>query len=356
VAGQLATRLAKQADISWFAAAPAGELAPAGVTLSPMKSWNGLERRFGLPVPIASPVSLLALSRTARRSDIVWVHDLIYLSNLVAALSAIAARKPLVVTVHVGAIPYRSRVVRRIMAVTIALTGRWILTRAAAVAFVSERVEGEFRVRWRLRRARLIANGVDFETFKPLAARDRMTVRRELGIGDGRVVLFVGRFVERKGLGLLRKLATAMPEVSWLFAGHGPLDPGTWNLPNVHVERSRSGATLADVYRAADLLVLPSMGEGFPLVVSEALASGLPALVDPSTIAGCPEVAEVADSEPVTGVDAAGRWSRRIGAILDDEAGRAAMASKRVAFARNHWDWDRAAADYASLFVEVRSR
>jgi glycosyltransferase involved in cell wall biosynthesis len=146
-----------------------------------------------------------------------------------------------------------------------------------------------------------------------------------------------------------------MPEVEWLFAGYGPVDPGSWNLPNVHVERGRSGAKLAELYGAADLLALPSLGEGFPLVVSEALAAGLPALVDPSTIAGCPEVASVADGESVLGPDALSRWAVRIGRILDDETGRAAMVPQRVEFARSHWDWGRAAAAYAQLFTDVRA-
>ena len=354
VAGQLAARLAGRADITWFAAGPTGGLEHPGLNLRPMRCWNGLERRLGLPVPIPSPRSLAAVVRAARASDLVWVHDLIYLANLVAALTAIAAHTPLVVTVHVGAIPYRNIAVRKIMAAAIRVTSRMILRRAAAVVFVSERVRDEFLGRWQLHRPSLIPNGVDLDTFKPLSRPNRELVRTELGLGERRVVLFVGRFVERKGLALLRGLAATMPEVEWLFAGYGPVDPGSWNLPNVHVERGRSGAKLAELYGAADLLALPSLGEGFPLVVSEALAAGLPALVDPSTIAGCPKVASVADSESVLGPDALSRWAARIGRILDDETGRAAMVPQRVEFARSHWDWDRAAAAYAQLFTDVR--
>jgi glycosyltransferase involved in cell wall biosynthesis/putative flippase GtrA len=351
VAGRLVALLGETLDIEWRAA---GErIVEADSVRRPIRSWNGLERRFGLPIPIPSPGGVTALIDAVRAADAVWVHDLIYPANLVAAVTAISTRKPLVVTVHVGAIPYRNPVVRKVMAASLALTGRLLLTRAAAVGFVSERVQAEFLARWKMRRQLLIPNGVDPALFKPLAQPDRDRVRRELGLGDRRMVLFVGRFVERKGLHLLHELATRLPWIEWVFAGRGPLDPDSWRLANVLVERGRSGQALAELYGAADLLVLPSLGEGFPLVVGEALATGLPVLVDPSTIAGYRAASTVVEGEPVTGADAAARWQAHVAAILDHETSDAAAAAARVEFARSNWDWDRAAATYAAVFAEV---
>src|SRR5664280_1612695 len=221
VAGQLATRLSTEMELRWYAAAPFGNLAPSSVKVRPMRCWNGPERRFGLPIPVPSLPAVLAVVKAVRAADMVWVHDLIYPANLVAVLTAIASRRPFVVTVHVGAIPYRNRAVRSLMAASVALSGRWLLTRAAAVAFVSERIQAEFLARWRLRAQRLIPNGVDLATFKPLTPAERGRIRSELGLRERPTVLFVGRFVERKGLPLLHELAKLMPSVDWLFAGRG---------------------------------------------------------------------------------------------------------------------------------------
>ena len=51
-----------------------------------------------------------------------------------------------------------------------------------------------------------------------------------------------------------------------------------------------AGPGLAELYRASDVFVLPSQGEGFPLVVQEALACGLPVV--------CGDESTGADAEP----------------------------------------------------------
>ena len=72
---------------------------------------------------------------------------------------------------------------------------------------------------------------------------------------------------------------------------------------------------LADIYRASDMLIFPSLFEGFGIPVLEAMASGLPVLV--SNCASLPEVAGSAGivSEPFD----IEYMSERIQHVLDDE-------------------------------------
>jgi len=92
--------------------------------------------------------------------------------------------------------------------------------------------------------------------------------------------------VEKKGLAFLRALAPELPGVDWVFVGWGPEDPARWGLANVRCVGSLPQSEIVRYYQAAALLVLPSVGEGFPLVVQEAMACGLPVMTSPDTAAG----------------------------------------------------------------------
>lgn len=355
VAGELAARLATHFDIRWAAGRDSQRYGPpTGVDLVPLGVWHGIERRTGVPVPLPGVRAFVRLSREVRRSDMVWVHDLLYPGNLLAALAARMMGRPLVVTVHVGAIPYRNRFLRGLVGTLYRATARSVLRAAARVAFVSERIRDETGHRSWKRPPLFIPNGVDPSVFHPLIETERAQVRRELDAESRPLLLFVGRFVERKGLGLIRQLAERTPGWCWLLAGHGPIDPEAWSLPNVRVERGVSGASLARLYGAADILVLPSVGEGFPLVVIEAMACATPAIVDPSTAAGDRSAAAHLETESVGEASAVERWHAHLERLLDrpDAAqGRPALAE----FAFGHWSWDRAAQAYRDVLGEALS-
>jgi phosphatidylinositol alpha-1,6-mannosyltransferase len=355
VAGELAARLAPSFRIRWSAGRDSQTYAPpTGVELVPLGVWHGIEDRTGVPVPLPGVRAWIRLWREVRRSELVWIHDLLYLGNLLAAIAARMMGRPLVVTVHVGAIPYRSGLLRGLVGTLYRATARTVLRSAARVAFVSERIRDETAHRTWKRSPLFIPNGVEPSAFHPLTATERAQARRELDAESRPLLFFVGRFVERKGLGLIRRLAERTPGWRWLLAGHGTIDPETWSLPNVTVERGASGVSLARLYGAADILVLPSVGEGFPLVVIEAMACGTPPIVDPSTAAGDQNAAPHLETEPVGGPDALDRWHAHLQALLarpDADQRRRELAE----FALGHWSWDRAAEAYLDVLSEAFS-
>ncbi|HHV48283.1 MAG TPA: glycosyltransferase family 4 protein [Rhodocyclaceae bacterium] len=290
VAGQLATRLADCYDIHWLAADCDPPPDISGITCIPQRAWNGLEKH-GLPWPIWSLRNWWRLKKTIAESDILHIHDFIYPAHLLAIPLAKILGKPVVLTQHIGDIEYRNPALRNILKTINRSFGRWMLGISSQVVFISPRVKAGFEAYTRFTSPPLYwPNGVDSRVFTPSPfPTNRNQLRESHGLDPTKpALLFVGRFVERKGLPLLRQMVEMRPNWQWCFAGWGPLDPSTWQQPNVFVWEGRQGASLATLYQLADFLVLPSHGEGFPLVIQESLACGTPVIVSEETAAGGP--------------------------------------------------------------------
>jgi glycosyltransferase involved in cell wall biosynthesis len=134
-------------------------------------------------------------------------------------------------------------------------------------------------------RTRTIINGFDTRIFRP---RPQNEMRRELGIPvDARVVIYVGRFVESKGMRELvtafERLASENQNLHLALIGDGVMREELVALIDAKGLAGRimmpGGFEPADVARwiaAADVLTLPSWSEGYPNVVVEAIACGRP--------------------------------------------------------------------------------
>lgn len=348
VAGELASRLTHHhCQITWAASGPAPVLCEMVEPL-PMRAWNVTERRLGFPYPLWSPASLRALAHAAADADVVHLHDSLYMGNVAAYWAAQRLKKPVVVTQHVGAIPYRSPLLRALLWTANHTVARHVLGGSTQAVFIAEQVRRFFSELVTFRRPPLLVpNGVDLDGFRPADDDERWRLRRKLMLSDDRpALLFVGRFVEKKGLAVLRELAEYFSHCDWLFVGWGPCDPAAWRLPNVRTLGRVDHTHLVDFYQAADLLVLPSTGEGFPLVVQEAMACGTPALISRETASGCPGIeAVVFTAEPSTA-----SFAERLGSILASPDVLQSRRADVADFAQAHWDWDRCAMQYAELF------
>jgi len=342
VAYRLAAMLAARAGVSveWIASdcdQPPGDL-PEAMRCTPAASWNGIERRTGLPCPLWSPGALRRLWRAVKGCDVLHLHDVLYPGNLAAFVFAKLHGRPVLVTQHVGALAYPSRAFTAVLAVLNRTIVRKVLETAGKVVFISTAVQAYFASFCSFASfPAYVPNGVDTGLYEFADGEATARVRRENGRATDRpICLFVGRFVESKGIALVVELARRLPGVDWILAGDGPQAPEKAALPNVTVVRGRSGREIAVLYQMADLLLLPSRREGFPLVVQEAMACGTPALVSPQAAEGCPAALPWLFIEELRAPEA---WQRRVQEILRD---RAALRQRRLEIARaarSLWSW-----------------
>jgi D-inositol-3-phosphate glycosyltransferase len=249
---------------------------------------NVLEDRLGVPYPVFSPQLGPVLAREIARADVVHAHGLLYMSSLTALRWAKFRRRgPLgpvrVLTEHVGHVPYESALLDRVESAAIRTLGRLSVRAAETVVVLNRKVGVEIEALGPRGPVVVIPNGIDTTLFRPPLNGEREALRRELGWDDQPRVLFVGRLVAKKGLDTALA-ATVAAEGSYrlVVAGPGPLQPQ--GARNVDVLGPIPSERVAELYRAADALLLPSRGEGFPVAVQEAMASGLPVVMsnDPS--------------------------------------------------------------------------
>jgi glycosyltransferase involved in cell wall biosynthesis len=363
VAGQLARAFTRHGHrVSWMASdssPPPNDPAICERPV-PLPANNLLERWTGLPYPVPLVGALARLRAEISGADVVLVHDGSYLVCQLALRFARQAGNPATIIQHIGLVPYTNPLLRFTMKTLNHMLTKPALAVAGQVVFISELTQQYF-ADVDFRRPPMIAfNGVDSSIFGLApSGTDLRAMRRSLGLDPDRpTVLFVGRFVEKKGLRHLKQMAQCRPEWDWVLAGWGPIEPDRWRLPNVRIFSNRREASLAALYQIADALVLPSVGEGFPLVVQEALSCGLPVVCGEDTA-----MADHAAKPYLVGVrvhpaDPLGTAEAFIGAltpIVEATEASDQLRRARAAFARERYNWATMAGCLLAAFASLRA-
>lgn len=151
----------------------------------------------------------------------------------------------------------------------------------------------------------IIPNGVKDDHFARWEGVDLSRFRSMYALRDERIVLYVGRIVQEKGLGVLVEAVPHVlaehPEAKFVIAGTGgmleTLRHRAWEL-GVGQKVLFTGFVPDDdrdrLYKVADCAVFPSLYEPFGIVALEAMAAKVPVVV--SQVGGLQEVVKHAET------------------------------------------------------------
>ena len=225
-----------------------------------------------MPGP-SSVLHAVSLARIVEREG----PDLVHLHSSSAGLSgrlAVRGRRPTIFQPHAWSFEAVGGPLRVAAAAWERRGARW----ATAIVCVSEaeRLRGEehgIRAHWLV-----VPNGVDLDAFSEAPAEVRAAARRGLELGDGPVVVCIGRLSRQKGQDVLLDswpaVLARVADAQLVLVGDGP-DASELHARAGHGVRLVGHREDVDEWlAAADVVALPSRWEGMSLGMLEAMARG----------------------------------------------------------------------------------
>ncbi len=194
------------------------------------------------------------------------------------------------------------------------------------------------------RPVRVIYNGVDVNQFTPLSSS--RSPRKEFR------VFFSGNLNMRKGVHWLASISLHLGNNTRIYYTQGLQARNTLiSNPKLQPIGSMPFEDMANCYRQMDLLVMPSVREGFGLAIAEAMACGLPVVAS-----DCSAIPELIDDGmggflcPVGDVKA---FANKINLLADSPKLRYEMGEYNRAKVEKMFTLDRMVKEYQDLFQEV---
>ena len=166
---------------------------------------------------------------------------------------------------------------------------------------------------------------------------ERNNLRKELGIKEKRMVLYVGQFIFRKGVDVLLKAASLISNredtAVVLIGGKPTIEYESIikerKICNIYFHPFLDKKSLDKYFCSADTFVLPTREDTWGLVINEAMAYGLPIITTDNCLAGL-ELVENDINGCIVPIDDEKTLAEKIDYILENENLRISMSQNNL--------------------------
>ena len=211
-----------------------------------------------------------------KSKGILHIHAYRHPSNL-----AVFLNKKTIITPHWPNYPkgLRKKWLEFMISVYDKTIGKLILKKSRCILAVSEPEINWLKNEFRLRRIKLIPNGIPKDY---LRQRNKFSFKKKYNI-KGKTVLYFGRIHKSKGIDQLIKVSKYFPKVNFIIMGNGPelnnLKLLSKNNNNIKFITGRiTDEEKLEAFSAADVFIHPSHYDAFGITLLEAFSQGCPVI------------------------------------------------------------------------------
>lgn len=158
----------------------------------------------------------------------------------------------------------------------------------------------------------------------PLSSEEKLVLRKKLGLKEDKIIISVGRFLELKGFDIaINSMQYLSKEVGLYLVGGTPTEEylqlrEKQDAGRIHFVDFMNKEALNEYYRAADVLIMPTRGDVWGLVINEAMANGLPIVSSDCCVAAL-ELVKEGENGYIVPVDDEKALADAISKVLESE-------------------------------------
>lgn len=290
----------------------------------------------------------------ARNFNIIHIGDPV-LCGIGFAIKKII-KKPVAIEVHGLDIQYRSKIYQ------------WYLRNffnADLSVCISSYVADVFTNKFPQKKFVVITPGISDVFFEPNLKKEDLSQLLKQEINDKKIILTVGRLVQRKGVAWFigKVLPQIVPNALYVVAGNGPEKNNVINVSKKVGQEKRtvflenlSREEIKILYNTADLFAMPNIKiagdvEGFGLVAAEASSCNLPVIA--SSLEGINDVVKDNQNGLLVDPENSQQFINKINDLLSNEEKRKNLASSARKFALDNFSWEKIARQYLNEFSKI---